>query len=211
VRRVFEELGFGAWYRDVAMAAHTEDPWRVFQVAQGAAALVEGSLRCLLDIFVLDKAVPESDLSALVGERAISWLHSNGVVRRVSTGKVQANFCLLSCFGYYILIDWPIRTPSDRLVSVDTYLSGSSYECASAVLERRTVGRSLEVGCGSGVVALVLAQRSRVAVAVDIDPWAVNLTRVNLALNGVGAWIIQADLANSISANSRFDLVVVNL
>ena len=44
---------------------------------------------------------------------------------------------------------------------------------------------ALDMGCGSGILALAVAKRWRVAVtAVDIDPEAVRVTRINAALNG---------------------------
>ena len=47
-------------------------------------------------------------------------------------------------------------------------------------------GGALDMGCGSGILALAVAKRWHVPVtAVDIDPEAVRVTRINAAINGL--------------------------
>jgi methylase of polypeptide subunit release factors len=93
---------------------------------------------------------------------------------------------------------------------VDTYLSGSSYDCALAVIERNPTCRALELGSGSGLIAVLLAKRSHSVTAVDIDPRAIKLTKLNFTVNGVDAAIVQSNLTSSLSPNVRFDFVIVN-
>lgn len=71
---------------------------------------------------------------------------------------------------------------------------GSTKGCLlalDALAKRHRVGRggrggALDMGCGSGILALAVAKRWHVpATAVDIDPEAVRVTKVNAALNGV--------------------------
>lgn len=45
--------------------------------------------------------------------------------------------------------------------------------------------RALDMGCGSGVLSLVLARSHRAVVGIDVNPRAVALSRLNAALNGV--------------------------
>ncbi len=44
----------------------------------------------------------------------------------------------------------------------------------------------LDIGCGSGILAITAAARGAVATAVDLDPDAVAVTRANASANGVG-------------------------
>ena len=58
------------------------------------------------------------------------------------------------------------------------------------VLRRRRPRRVLDVGCGTGVLAIAAAKALRKRVTLgDIDPVAVAVARENARLNGVGAYL----------------------
>jgi ribosomal protein L11 methyltransferase len=66
----------------------------------------------------------------------------------------------------------------------------------------------LDYGCGSGILAIAAARLGGVDVhGVDVDPQAIEASRVNAALNGVDAtFATSADLRPR-----RFDVVVANI
>jgi ribosomal protein L11 methyltransferase len=70
--------------------------------------------------------------------------------------------------------------------------------------------RVLDVGCGSGVLAIaaLLDQRAASAVGVDTDPEALAATRANAARNGVAD---RLTVAESVPEAGGFDLVVANM
>ena len=76
------------------------------------------------------------------------------------------------------------------------------------------VRRFCDVGCGGGIITLMLLARApeAEAVAVDISEPAAELCRENLALNGMKANVIRADVRQyrSIFEAGTFDLVVSN-
>src|SRR5207302_291039 len=49
----------------------------------------------------------------------------------------------------------------------------------------RRVARALDVGCGSGVQALLASRHARAVVATDVNPRALAFTEFNAALNGI--------------------------
>ena len=86
----------------------------------------------------------------------------------------------------------------------------------NSVLKRSRPHRILDIGCGTGVLAIAAARRLRMSVAAsDIDPIAVDIARGNAALNGVGQYVRpliargveQAEL----QAWSPYDLVFANI
>lgn len=84
-----------------------------------------------------------------------------------------------------------------------------------AIARRRPVSDVLDVGCGSGVLAIGAAKampRARV-VASDIDPIAVHVTRANARLNGVAGRLTALHAAGLRDGrlNRRFDLVLANI
>ncbi len=72
----------------------------------------------------------------------------------------------------------------------------------------------LDLGSGSGILAIAAAKLgARKALALDIDPIAVEATAANARENGVGDKVIaaQGSLANVLGSARRFDLAVVNI
>ena len=89
-------------------------------------------------------------------------------------------------------------------------------EAIDRVLKRRKPRNMLDVGTGTGVLAIALAKRTRRTVlASDIDPISVTTTIDNAAQNGVGQQIIafQATGLNHaiIAQNAPYDLIVANI
>jgi ribosomal protein L11 methyltransferase len=79
----------------------------------------------------------------------------------------------------------------------------------------RAYGRVLDLGCGSGILAMALAASTGAAVlASDREEAAVNNVRFNAAANGLGSRI-EACLADGLSVKVRahgpFDLVAANI
>ena len=78
-------------------------------------------------------------------------------------------------------------------------------------LAATTVGSLLDVGCGSGVLGVMAAQRGVPIVrATDVSAGAVEATLANAALNGV-ADRVEADLAELADLAGPFDFVVANI
>lgn len=69
----------------------------------------------------------------------------------------------------------------------------------------------LDLGTGTGAAAIVAARRSRIVVAVDINPAAVRCARINALLNNVEnrMTVLNGDLFDPV-AGRQFDLVLFN-
>lgn len=72
--------------------------------------------------------------------------------------------------------------------------------------------RILDLGCGSGILAIAAAKRwpHATCVAIDVDPIAVAVTRENAAINHV-AERISATTESIADSNDKFPLVVANI
>jgi len=80
----------------------------------------------------------------------------------------------------------------------------------------RRFERPLDMGCGSGVLALAIAKLWRVPVlAVDNDADAVRVTGENAALNGVAELVAalrgEGYACDEVAAHGPFDLIVANI
>lgn len=76
-------------------------------------------------------------------------------------------------------------------------------------LEIRPYEKVLEVGCGSGVVSIHCARNGCKVTAVDVNPRAVELTRMNAEANNVGIDVFESDVYENVKG--RFDTIVFNL
>jgi len=89
-------------------------------------------------------------------------------------------------------------------------------EAIDRVLKRRRYSRMLDVGTGTGVLAIALAKRTRLPVlATDIDPIAVTTTVQNAQDNGVANFVIALEATGldhrTISSGAPYDLIVANI
>lgn len=72
--------------------------------------------------------------------------------------------------------------------------------------------RILDVGCGSGILALAaLRLGADAAVALDTDPLAVEATRSNAALNGLGERVVARQGSLALAPEEPYPLVLANL
>jgi ribosomal protein L11 methyltransferase len=94
---------------------------------------------------------------------------------------------------------------------------GTTVGCLQAyhdLLKRRRFGRVLDVGCGTGVLAIAVARTGTpVAVGTDIDAPSVRIANENAALNGARARFVHASGLNHRAVRGRgpYDLVFANI
>ncbi|WP_372494456.1 DUF7059 domain-containing protein [Actinoallomurus purpureus] len=85
---------------------------------------------------------------------------------------------------------------------------GASGNLAQLVV-RGPVGDVLDLGTGSGVQAVHLADRARSVTATDVSPRALELARLSFALSGVDAELLEGSLFEPVEGRT-FDLIVSN-
>ena len=84
------------------------------------------------------------------------------------------------------------------------------------VARRRSILNALDLGTGSGVLAIAIAKAAKArVVASDIDPLAATIANENARMNGVGRLVTTISAAglgrNAIRARGPFDLIVANI
>lgn len=95
---------------------------------------------------------------------------------------------------------------------------GSTTGCLEAfdrlLGERVGLGRVLDVGCGTGVLAIAAARTgSAVAVGTDLDPVSVRIARENAALNAARAVFHHAEGLDhpGVAEEAPYDLIFANI
>ncbi|GAA4630696.1 class I SAM-dependent methyltransferase [Actinoallomurus vinaceus] len=161
-----------------------------------------------LQVPVPDSALPFEDLAALgLVER------SNGEVRALlhvepveSASGVPGD--PPSARGH-VVSDLKAR-PGDARLRPDHVVGqgGASGNLAQLVV-RGPVGDVLDLGTGSGVQAVHLADRARSITATDVSPRALHLARLGFALSGIEAELLEGSLFEPVQGRT-FDLIVSN-
>jgi hypothetical protein len=82
---------------------------------------------------------------------------------------------------------------------------GAASLTLAAATPRATVGRTMDLGAGCGIQALLAQDHSDVVVATDRNPRATGFTRLAAALNGVDVDARTGDLLEPVAAEA-FDL-----
>jgi HemK-related putative methylase len=136
------------------------------------------------------------------------------VQRRLGRAALRAQFLLFDRHRHRRLVLEELAGLS-VIVLPDVFHPGlffTSKLLAQVLAHERLEGqRVLEVGTGTGFLALVAARRARQTVGTDINPEAVRALRINALLNHLEDRVEarQGDLFASV-AGERFDLIVFN-
>ncbi len=121
--------------------------------------------------------------------------------------------------------DRAVRRPNDIAIEIEAgeaFGTGHHGTTAGCLLEidrlarMRRFRRPLDIGTGSGVLAIACARLWQVpVVATDIDPVAVRVARENAIANGAGMHVqpvVAATLAHHVvRAGAPYDLIVANI
>jgi ribosomal protein L11 methyltransferase len=91
---------------------------------------------------------------------------------------------------------------------------GTTWGCLVAlegVLRRRRVHRALDIGAGSGVLAIAAAKTGAQALAIEIDPRAAAIAAVNVAQNKVRPRVRVRAADGGAARHTRCDVVFANI
>jgi ribosomal protein L11 methyltransferase len=93
----------------------------------------------------------------------------------------------------------PGRTPIDLVIdpgqAFGTGAHATTRLCLELILDQIPVGSFVDLGCGSGVLAIAAARLGwRPVIALDNDPASVEAARANAAVNGVEVEVLHHDL-----------------
>ncbi len=83
-------------------------------------------------------------------------------------------------------------------------------------VQDNTLRQMLDMGCGSGILAMAYAQATRgKAVAVDLDPDSVEIAQGNVKANGLGSFVQIAQsrgyTASIVKDHAPYDLIMANI
>jgi methylase of polypeptide subunit release factors len=173
-------------------------PVRTFHLRRERSALVFA-----LRLFVfMDPVSREDALTALASEALLSALLDVGLLVERETGVV-CPFFLNVIEDLYVFCD-------DLAHRGEAVMGAGATTAAliQAAWPTTPAPRVLDLGCGAGTAALMLARQAAQVVGSDISPRAIALSKLNLALAGRdNVAFVEGDLFAPV-ADTRFDLIV---
>ena len=142
-------------------------------------------------MFVFADPVDPAEAQSVLGDQIrLDGVLRAGLLRHEPDGGVASPF-LLKSLG----VKWDSTSDGGALfiLSDDLYAGGAAVmgpsqatvELAGIAAPRARMRRALDVGCGAGTLAMVLAHSCETVIATDVSPRALTVTRVNALLNGI--------------------------
>lgn len=156
-----------------------------------------------LRAFVFSDPISETEARLVLAETDLASVVDAGLLARVPAGFVSPWLLGALPGGRLAFSDW-LSHGGEAVMGV----GGTTRLFLPAVAPPRRIGRALDLGCGAGSLALVLADHAAEVVATDVSPRAVLLARLNVALNGLdNVTVREGDLFEPVRGE-RFDRVV---
>lgn len=153
-------------------------------------------------LFVFHERLEEPAVRSLLGPELLEACLAGGVLAALP-GGLASPYRLDIVNGLFVFADHE-SAGADAVMPVGE----STQLLARASFPQLDVSDALDLGCGSGVLALLLAGAARRVVAADVNPRAAALARFNAELNAVdNVEVLEGDLWDPL-AGRRFDLVV---
>ena len=161
----------------------------------------DDSRSLLTRVFAYGDTAPAGLLEAAVGTTTLDRLAACNLLGTTAAGELGCPVLLRPLAGLIIA--------SDRAGGVgDAVMApGPTTANLARALPRPPLGRVLDLGTGSGVLALLAAGPGATVVATDVTERACAFTRFNAAFNGVPVDVRAGDLFAPV-AGEQFDLVL---
>lgn len=176
-------------------------PLRLWK-ARRASDLASLAFRCFADA----DAITEAEATRVLEGVDAALFADAGLLARTPDGGVVSAYEIAPFEGMLFLGD-PLDRGGDAVMNWGQ-MTVELLRAAWTPEGAPKIGAALDLGCGAGTCALVLAQGAARAIGCDVSERAIVLSRANARLNGVvNVEFRQGDLCAPVDGD-RFDLVV---
>jgi SAM-dependent methyltransferase len=180
-----------------AVAPGLRQPIRAFHLRR-----LETPVGFAMRMFLFSDPVSMDEARATLGELT-DVLIDLGLLERCAGAGFASPFVLSIIDDLFILSD-DLSHGRDAVLG----FGDTTVELCGAAFPRQNVQRVLDLGCGSGTAALLLAKRARASIGVDINPRAIALSKINAAINGLTNVEFRLGDLFAPVAGETFDLIV---
>lgn len=169
----------------------------------------ETPFNTLVRLFMLARSVPEEHARHALAPVSLTNLLHLGVLKSGPEG-IRSEISLMAFDKYFLARDfWPEFTgrpcPANYVLGV-----GPASLAVANMTVRKPVETALDIGTGSGFLAILAATHADRVVATDINPRALNFAAFNARLNGVSGIDFRLGSRFDPVGDSHFDLIMSN-
>ena len=163
-------------------------------------------LKILVRLFLLRQAVSLDEIGRAIKPTLLEDWVEVGLLQ-LNRSSVIATVELCPYGNLVVAADWSDDAQPDLHQVMG--IAASSRTLAQATIRRHSRA-TLDLGTGCGVLALLAAAHSEQVVAVDSNPRALRMAKLNAQLNGLtGIEFLESNLFDSVRGR-QFDLIVCN-
>ncbi len=161
-----------------------------------------GAAACAMRMFLFADPVTPEQARAALGEIPVDRLVEAGLLARGADGSIVSPFLMNLVNDLYVVCD-DLSNGEDAVMGAGE----TTADLCNAAYPSTSIDSALDLGCGAGTGALLVAPRARRVLGTDINPRAIVLSRLNAAINGVRhAEFRQGDLFGPVG-DETFDLI----
>jgi carbamoyltransferase len=173
---------------------------------------------CLMRLLFLEGAEPERRVAGVLSRRLYEQLLRGGLLQRSNRG-VRAQLRIDAVADQYLIADRRFRPGTTRALGLrgrdPVYPASSDSLILRDAILAPDARRVLDLCTGSGVQALRLAHsaqthRAEQIVAVDLNPRAAAIARLNAQLNGAANVEVRVGNLYDSIRSEQFDLIIAN-
>lgn len=163
----------------------------------------------LIEMLLFGRPCSAEAGAMLLGQSLLESMIANGLLVR-SNGMVASNAYMLVPFHDRLFFVSRLRHEKTQPHSIAVYIGRDTEELTSAALANAGK-RTLDLGCGGGLVGITLAAErpGTEVVGTDLCEQAVAIAAINARLNDIAYVVRTGDLYAPV-ANERFDLIVAD-
>jgi methylase of polypeptide subunit release factors len=151
------------------------------------------------------EVLPADLIEKKISQTILQVLLENGFLKR-EKNQIFAQFNLQFCQGLTLFSDlMKYADCPDFVLPV-----GPASQQLARLAVRMPIEDAFDMGCGAGIQALLASRHARTVLATDINPRALEFSRLNAALNGINS--IETTLGSLFdpAQGRKFDLILFN-
>ena len=206
LRCMLDACNYKSLYRKITGA--DDDPWLHFRSCQ-IPGWLNPRENIIWNLFYNGYSIPEDNFAKAFSTEAMETFVRARLLSRPH-GFLQSQVVILVYFENYIVLDHPQRYASGRWGPGAVYLDATSLDAARQLIPREPIDTFLEIGPGSGLLLIEASRYSRLAIGMDIDPFAASISRLNVILNrrDLNTFICVGDIVSALKPGSTFQEIV---
>lgn len=195
-------LGEGTYYKN---------PLPDYRTFYNAIKKMPRFLQNFAKFFSLGLPITKNEFSLYFDCDTVEQFKLMGLCNYDETDIWLNNLLLVTYANCYVFVGNVYYYPTCQSKEQIPYIGPDSY-WLSRMLNNYVHGTVLELCSGSGLQAIISAKTAKKVVAVDIDPQAISICRINVCLNCVDhiVDIRHGDLFDVIDINEKYNYIIAN-